>query len=101
MSENSFHGRIAIPLEAKASSLFDRNNRAVDVIYDADSIESGYFAEVMIILLRMKSSYKIGQEEIDRFVIDAAQFVGKSANEMERDTAQMLFDKFTALIEEK
>ena len=64
----NFHNDIAVPLEHNACAIYGESGRPVDKIYDADAIEAGNFAEVMLLLLRAKSDYSSDRTDIDAFV---------------------------------
>lgn len=93
----NFHGDIAIPLEGDARQYFGDINRPVTKIYDADSIESCSFAEVMILLLREKTGFNNECGEIDEFVKECAPYLGVSGNSIEPETASRLYERFTKL----
>lgn len=96
----NFHGDIAISLEYIARRIYKEHDRPFNKIYDADGIEFGYFAEVMIDLLREKSKSEANQEEIDQFIRDCAPYIGKSGHAIEKKTSQALFDRFKGLVGE-
>ena len=96
----NFHNDIALRLERKARNVYGDTDRPYDKMYDADGIESfGYFAEVMIDLLRQKSGHENGRDDIDKFIKDLAPYIGKSGYEIPKKVAQGLFDRFLELLE--
>lgn len=98
----NFHGRIAYPLELDARTLLsDKVNDANcrETIFSADSIETGCFVEVMILLLRHKSGYAYN-EDIDEFVKDAGRYLGKDYLSIPSDEDQRLFDRYKELLEQ-
>lgn len=96
----NFHGDIAISLESYARSYFKDIDRPTSKIYDADSIESGNFIEVMIILLRERTEFENEFIEIDDFVKECSRWIGKGGNEIEPETAEALFKRFVELYNE-
>lgn len=94
----SFHNDIAIRLEMKAHSVFGEKNRPYTKIYDADSIEQGKFAEVLIDVLREKTGRENDCEDIDKFIKVCSGFIGISGYEMEPRVAQGLLNKFLELM---
>ena len=94
----NFHNDIAIPLEGDARRHFGDLNRPVTKIYDADCIEHGSFIEVMVSILREKTNYENSQEEIDEFIESCAPYFGKDGYQIDSETAEALYIKFTELI---
>ena len=96
----NFHNDIALRLEQKARRAYGDIDRPYDKMYDADGIESfGYFAEVMIDLLRQRTRHKGGCDDIDDFIKDLAPYIGKNGYEIQKETAQGLFNRFLELTE--
>lgn len=95
----NFHDDIALRLEMKARQLYGDSDRPYTKIYDADSIEGGCYAEVMINLLRMKSGYENSNEVIDLFVKKCAGYIGKSGYEIEPSKSQELLNEFLELFD--
>ena len=93
----NFHGDIAIELEGIACRHYGDIGRPVYKIYDADAIELGNFAEVMIELLRDKSHRNNEMVDIDGFVKECAPYFGESGHKIPKETAQDLFDRFREL----
>ena len=91
------HGDIAVELENDANYYFKGIGRPVDKIYDADAIELGRFVEVMILLLREKTSFNNEHDDIDEFVTDCAPYLGKSGNSIDPEIANQLYSRFTSL----
>ena len=97
----NFHNDIALRLESKARNIYGDIDRPYDKMYDADGIESfGYFAEVMIDLLRQKSRHENSRDDIDQFIKDLAPYIGKSGYEIPKEVAQGLFNRFLELLAE-
>lgn len=90
----NFHNDIAIRLEMKARSVFGDKDRPYNKIYDADAIEQGKFAEVMIDVLREKTGRENTHENIDGFIKVCSGFIGVSGYEMDPRVAQGLFNQF-------
>lgn len=95
----NFHGDIAFSLENNACHHFKEIMRPYSKIYDADSIEGGHFAEVMIILLREKTHFNNEQYEIDDFIKECGQWIGKGGNEIAPEIADNLYQRFLKLFE--
>lgn len=93
----NFHNDIAIALESIARKKYCDNKRSSTKIYDADSIELGNFAEVMIILLRETTEMENDHADIDNFVNKCGPYLGKSGNSIPKATAQELFENFKQL----
>ena len=96
----NFHNDVAIPLEGVAVRHFKRNGRPVDTIFDADAIESGTFAEDMILLLRMRYDYRNDMPEIDEFIVDCSRFIGVRGSQIDKGVADNLFQRFENLYDE-
>ena len=96
----NFHNDIALRLEMKSRHVFGDKDRPYTKIYDADSIENGKFAEVMIDVLREKTRREIGQEDIESFIVLCTRFIGKSGYQIDKRIAQGLFDRFLELNED-
>lgn len=94
----NFHNDIAIPLESIASGFYQSIGRPVSKIYDADAIEQGYFAEVMIILLRKQTEMDNQNETVDEFVSKCKPYIGMNGNLIPKEFAQELFDRFCSII---
>ena len=96
----NFHGDIAVPLESYASSFFHDIGRPFTKIYDADCIESQYFVEVMILLLRAKTNYEQEHSNIDIFINKCKPFFGLSGHDIPKEKAAELFNSFISLYDE-
>lgn len=96
----NFHNDIALRLEMKSRHVFGDKDRPYTKIYDADSIENGKFAEVMIDVLREKTRREIGREDIESFIVLCTRFIGKSGYQIDKRIAQGLFDRFLELNED-
>lgn len=96
----NFHNDIALRLEMESRHIFGDRDRPYTKIYDADSIESGKFAEVMIDALREKTGRENDREDIDSFIKLCSKYVGTSGHQIDQRVAQGLLDRFMELIEE-
>ncbi len=94
----SFHNDIAIVLEMKARHIFGDLDRPYTKIYDADSIETGMFADVMINALREKTGYENDREDVDEFIGVCSRYIGKKGREIDKRVAQGLLNRFLELI---
>lgn len=94
----NFHNDIALRLEMEARYVFGDKDRPYSKIYDADAIESGQFAEVMIDVLREKTERKNGYEDIDGFIELCSYYIGKSGYQIDHRVAQGLLNKFLELL---
>lgn len=94
----NFHGDIAIKLEEIAKEYFGGINRPVNKIYDADCIEQYSFAEVMISILRYKTSNNNDNEAIEDFINKCSEYFGVSGNAIDQEIADNLFKEFQSLI---
>ena len=97
----NFHNDIALRLEMESRYVFGDKDRPYTKIYDADSIENGKFAEVMIDVLREKTERESGREDIESFIILCTHYVGKGSHQIEKRIAQGLLNRFLELIDEK
>ena len=95
----NFHGDIALHLEMKARHIYGDKDRPYTKIYDADGIEGGKFAEVMIDLLHEKTGRESGRDDIDEFIKICSQYIGKTGYEIDHRVAQGLIDRFDELME--
>lgn len=98
----NFQARIALEVERDARSLLpdkvnDANYR--ETIFSADGIAIGCFVEVMMLLLRHKSGYK-HNSDVDDFIKDAGEYLGKDYLSIPQDEAQSLFDRYRELLEQ-
>lgn len=96
----NFHNDIALRLEMKARSVFGDRDRPYTKIYDADSIECGKFAEVMIDVLREKTGRENNREDIDSFIKACSGYIGTSGHQIDRKVAQGLLNRFLELMKE-
>ena len=95
----NFHNDIAMALESIARNQFGNVDRPFGKIYDADSIETGCFIEVMIILLRLKSKMEDNNDDITEFVKSCSEYLGESGNDIPNETAQNLLDRFIRIFD--
>ena len=93
----NFHNDVALPLEMCARQFFGCTERSTDKIYDADAIKVSSFVEVMIILLREKTSFDRGNEAVDNFISDCMPYWGKAKDSIESEVADELYTRFTDL----
>lgn len=96
----NFKNQIAIRLELQARSLLGYNDRPVGTIFDADAIECGNFAEVMILLLRIKSSYR-SDNSIDAFAKMCATYIGANGLDLDETIAVSLYQEFCDLFKKQ
>ena len=94
----NFHNDIALRLEWKARDVFGDKDRPITKIHDADSIEDGRFAEVMIEVLREKTGRESGREEVDSFIKLCSHFIGKNGYQIDQRVSQGLLDRFLELM---
>lgn len=92
----NFHGHIAVHLEMDARLFYGKNNRQYGATYDADSIEGGTFARIMITLLEKKYSNS-NDSTVDAFINKCQDYIGLPASEIENETAQSLYNEFHEL----
>ncbi len=93
----NFHNDIAITLEHYAMKQFGYYERPFETIFDADAIERSSFVEVMIVLLRERSSMRNDRNDIDEFVEECSKYVGISGNDLDKEKANELFCWFKKL----
>jgi hypothetical protein len=96
----NFHNDIAIDLEFIARHTFGDRDRPYTKIYDADAIEGGMFAEVMMDVLRERTGRENNRDDVDEFIKICSRFIGKGSCEMDHRVAQALLDKFRELVGE-
>ena len=89
----NFKNQIAIQLEIQAKSLLGYDDQPINTIFDADAIECGNFAEVMILLLRIKSSYR-SDNSIDAFAKMCAPYIGAKGLDLDETIAVSLYQEF-------
>lgn len=93
----NFHNDIAIPLESIARNFIDpESGRPKGLFYDADMIESGYFIEVMLYLLRQKKGFDF---DLLDFSQNCALYLGKEGAAMPPEKADELFNQFKELFQ--
>lgn len=85
----NFHNHIALKMENYARDAMKLRKRPIDTRYDADAIETYSYAEVMIILLRIKTKYRY-KEKIDEFIEECKPYIGKSASEIGNEKSKQL-----------
>ena len=95
----NFHNDIALRLEGIARRIYGDLDRPYTKKYDADGIESGgYFAEVMLDLLRVKTEREDNREDISEFIQTLAPYVQKTGYEIPHIESQGLLNKFLELM---
>lgn len=94
---DNFHNFIALPLENEARKLLSISDRPVGKIFDADSIEAGYFVEVMITLLHIKNNYAI-DPSIKEFILKYRNYSMVSGNAIEESIAREMYSEFENLL---
>ena len=96
----NFKNDIGLPLESIARRFYRNTDRPFGKIYDSDSIETGSFIEVMVILLREKTQYTSENDSIEAFVNKCTSLFGKSGHDISPEVASELFKEFTELFGE-
>lgn len=87
---------IAGILEATATKLMNEEGDAIGKITYAGILQSKYFAETMCTLLRIKTKFK-DDEAINDFVTECVPYYFVSIDEIGREKANKLYEKFTEL----
>lgn len=90
----NFHNYIAIPLERDVDR--DSGDAAMKAMFNADSIESGRFAEAMITMLRHYTRYQ-PNSEVDAFVKMCSGYMGRNALEIPAEEAKALYKEYNDL----
>ena len=90
----NFHNYIAIPLEKDVGR--DSSNEGMKIMFNADSIECGKFAEAMITMLRLYTHYQ-PNDEVDDFVKMCSGYMGRNALEIPMEEAISLYKKYSDL----
>ena len=92
----STHG-ISLQLETTARKVMNFKNRPIGTMYDADSIESESFIEVMVLLLKVKNNFAV-KEEIENFADKYSFYIGKSVNTIGLEKATAICKEFEVLL---
>ena len=92
----NFHNDIALDLETIAKRNLKLDNIEETIFY-ADDIESGTFAEVMLLLLREKTAYKTN-DDIKEFSTELKDIFGMKGNNINSEVAEDLYERFKTLI---
>lgn len=92
----NFHD-LSLKLEFKAREVLGYTSRPYDKIFDADSIECGRFAEVLIILLRIKSNYMCNNL-IDIFIEKSKPYLNQSGSALDLCIAHELYNEFSEIL---
>lgn len=90
----NFHNYIAIPLEKEVER--DSQDVNMKLMFNADSIECGKFAEAMITMLRIYTHYQ-PNDEVDAFVKMCSGYMGRSAYEIPAEDATSLYKEYSDL----
>lgn len=90
----NFHNFIAIPLEKDVER--DSSNEDMKIMFNADSIECGKFAEAMITMLRLYTHYQ-PNDEVDDFVKLCSGYMGCNAHEISAEEAKKLHKEYIDL----
>ncbi len=85
----NFHSEIALPLEIMAK---EESIRLADSEVKADDIETGAFVEVMLSIL--SKAHKTDKD----FSVKCFPYKGKTASEINGETAEELFDEFRVIL---
>lgn len=72
-------------------------DRPIETIFDADSIDSTYFFEVMVILLNIKSNFKILQEK-EEFLIKYKNYYKERSKNIEIIEARNMLEEFKKIL---
>lgn len=94
---NNFHNDYAIPLEEKARAILRVSERQRGAIFDADAIELGSFFEIMVLTLRVKSSYQ-QCTEIDNFIEKYENMLCVNLNNLEEELIQNALSDYLKLL---
>ena len=90
----NFHNYIAIPQEKDAERISD--NADMKIMFNADSIECGKFAEAMITMLRLYTHYQTN-DKVDSFVRVCSGYMGRNAHEIPAEEAKALYKEYNDL----
>lgn len=90
----NFHNYIAIPLEKDVER--DSSNEDMKIMFNADSIECGKFAEAMITMLRLYTRYQ-PNSEVDAFVKMCSGYMGCNVLEIPAEEAKALYKEYNDL----
>lgn len=89
----NFHNDIGRELEDIARNFYGDNDRPINKIYDADSIECGYFALAMIHLILSKRECYLSKKD-EEFINKCYKYINKGASEIENKEADKLITEF-------
>lgn len=92
----NFHD-LSLKLEVKAREILGYTSRPYGKIFDVDSIECGRFAEVMILLIRIKSDY-ICNDLVDKFIEKIKPCINKSIRVLGLRESNDLYNEFLTII---
>ena len=92
----NFHD-LSLKLENKAREILMYSSRPYSKIFDADSIESGRFAEVMMLLLRIKNNFTCNAS-IDNFIEKLVPYLNKSGSTLNISKSNDLYDEFLTIL---
>lgn len=92
----NFHD-LSLKLEVKAREVLGYKSRPYGKIFDADSIECGRFAEVLIMLLRIKSNYMCNNL-IDVFIEKTKPYLNQPQGALDLCKAHELYNEFLKIL---
>lgn len=93
----NFHNDIALKLEGICRSYLKFQGRPMGTIFDADSIETSCFVEVMVYLLRKMTKCSVDNPDVEQFIKNCAPHFCKSGHEIEPVMAEKLISEFSRL----
>ena len=92
----NFHD-LSLKLEVKAREIIGYTSRPYGKIFDVDSIECGRFAEVMILLLRIKNNFQ-SNDLVDRFIEKLKPFINESGSALNLSQSNELYYDFLQIL---
>ena len=92
----NFHD-LSLKLENKAREILEYTSRPYGKIFDADSIECGRFAEVMILLLRIKNDF-ICNDLVDKFIEKVKPYINKAVSALGLSESNALYNEFLTIL---
>lgn len=93
----NFRNDIALDLQKKAFLIyrtFSQVGLCEQSIFSINNIEKFSFVEVMITILRARTSFSIKYEPVNNFIKKTYLYAGKSSYEIDPHNAQSLYDEF-------
>ena len=88
---------LSLKLEVKAREILGYTSRPYGKIFDADSIECGRFAEVMILLLRTKNNFMCN-DLVDKFVEKLKPCINKPGSVLSLSESNDLYNEFLQIL---